>query len=369
MAAAASQTACAICQEDALEERAREEQLGGLDGCGHKFCFECVRAWSAEATCCPMCKAVATALLRYRAGSSEPVERIELQAADNRQAGFAAVADTQAEYDGLLECVACRGEADQDDDDAPALLCDVCNQCWHIACLPQAMQAASRVLYDAARAAEAEAESTGTRVAATPDWPCPDCGTNGHGATVEEAALGVSALELDAATPAALSAPPPPPPLPPPSRDAGPATAPVAALPPRAVRPVASAGPSRPPPRTRATPRPAVASTPVVIGDELRAVLDTELRAGQLMTIEAVAGAGKSTALREYAAHRPSQKILFLAFNTLVQEEMERAFAARGMTHVTVRTLHALACAHTHDVQRGGVWWTRWSSRRSCWRA
>ena len=115
MAAAASQTACAICQEDALEERAREEQLGGLDGCGHKFCFECVRAWSAEATCCPMCKAVATALLRYRAGSSEPVERIELQAADNRQAGFAAVADTQAEYDGLLECVACRGEADQDD--------------------------------------------------------------------------------------------------------------------------------------------------------------------------------------------------------------------------------------------------------------
>ena len=44
-----------------------------------------------------------------------------------------------------------------------------------------------------------------------------------------------------------------------------------------------------------------------MIGHKLAAVLQTELYLGELMTILAVAGAGKSTALREYAARRPAR--------------------------------------------------------------
>lgn len=57
---------------------------------------------------------------------------------------------------------------------------------------------------------------------------------------------------------------------------------------------------------------------------ELRAIVDTDLDAGSLMKIIAVAGAGKSTALLEYAARRPLLQTAFVTSNKTVQVERSR---------------------------------------------
>lgn len=59
--------------------------------------------------------------------------------------------------------------------------------------------------------------------------------------------------------------------------------------------------------------------------------------------INAVAGAGKTTTLMEYAGARPGQKILYLAFNRTVKLEAEKKFAEKGITNVRVETAHSLA--------------------------
>lgn len=59
--------------------------------------------------------------------------------------------------------------------------------------------------------------------------------------------------------------------------------------------------------------------------------------------INAVAGSGKTTTLLEYAAARPGQRILYLAFNKAVKLEAEKKFTARGLSHVKVETAHSLA--------------------------
>ena len=60
--------------------------------------------------------------------------------------------------------------------------------------------------------------------------------------------------------------------------------------------------------------------------------------------INAVAGAGKTTTLIEYAASRsPDSKILYLAFNRSVKLEAQRKFAKRRLHNVQVETAHSLA--------------------------
>lgn len=76
---------------------------------------------------------------------------------------------------------------------------------------------------------------------------------------------------------------------------------------------------------------------------ELAAIVDASLSVGQLMTIVAVAGAGKSFALREYARARTSQTFLFVSFNSAVRKEKADEFARAGLRNVVVHTLHSFA--------------------------
>ncbi|MGN7819161.1 UvrD-helicase domain-containing protein [Chitinophaga sp. 22536] len=60
--------------------------------------------------------------------------------------------------------------------------------------------------------------------------------------------------------------------------------------------------------------------------------------------INAVAGAGKTTTIIEYAKSRPNNsKILYLAFNKSVRNDAIAKFAAYGLTNVKVETAHSLA--------------------------
>lgn len=60
----------------------------------------------------------------------------------------------------------------------------------------------------------------------------------------------------------------------------------------------------------------------------------------RIAVVKAFAGAGKTSTLRAYAAHRPRERLLYVAFNKSVQLEAEKKFA--GMK-TTPRTSHSLA--------------------------
>lgn len=65
------------------------------------------------------------------------------------------------------------------------------------------------------------------------------------------------------------------------------------------------------------------------------------------ITINAVAGSGKTTTIIEYAASRPvNTRILYLAFNKSVKLEATRRFADKGLSHVKIETAHSLAFRH-----------------------
>ena len=67
--------------------------------------------------------------------------------------------------------------------------------------------------------------------------------------------------------------------------------------------------------------------------------------------INAVAGSGKTTTLIEYARARPSEKILYLAFNKTVKLDAGKKFAEMGLTNVRIETAHSLAFS---QIVRGG---------------
>ena len=62
--------------------------------------------------------------------------------------------------------------------------------------------------------------------------------------------------------------------------------------------------------------------------------------------INAVAGSGKTTTLIAYARARPSEKILYLAFNKTVKLDAARKFAEMGLSNVRVETAHSLAYSY-----------------------
>ncbi len=84
------------------------------------------------------------------------------------------------------------------------------------------------------------------------------------------------------------------------------------------------------------------------LSDEQRRVIESDDR---VLKINAVAGSGKTTTLLEYAARRRDQRILYLAYNKSVAEEMRLKVAERSLYHVTVSTIHALAYRYT-DAER-----------------
>ena len=86
---------------------------------------------------------------------------------------------------------------------------------------------------------------------------------------------------------------------------------------------------------------------------ELREIIQCKLAAGDKLLITAVAGAGKSTALKEYAKANPSLEFLFLVFNEEVRTEKEGEFAREGISNVVCRTLHGLAYENTQQLHEG----------------
>ncbi|NJD06690.1 MAG: hypothetical protein FIA97_09370 [Methylococcaceae bacterium] len=77
--------------------------------------------------------------------------------------------------------------------------------------------------------------------------------------------------------------------------------------------------------------------------DEQHAVIQAE---DPILQVNAVAGSGKTTALLEFAAHRPDAPILSLADNRFVADVWDKT-RAHGLGNLTVSTIHALACRHT----------------------
>ena len=61
--------------------------------------------------------------------------------------------------------------------------------------------------------------------------------------------------------------------------------------------------------------------------------------------VNAVAGSGKTATLIAYAKARPSQRILYVAFNRSVKLESQQRFKDAGCHHVRVETAHSLAYA------------------------
>ncbi|BBL74582.1 UvrD-helicase domain-containing protein [Methylomagnum ishizawai] len=62
-----------------------------------------------------------------------------------------------------------------------------------------------------------------------------------------------------------------------------------------------------------------------------------------ILKVNAVAGSGKTTTLLEFAAARPRSRILYLAYNRAVADEVRLKAHGRGLSHMTVKTLHGLA--------------------------
>ena len=88
----------------------------------------------------------------------------------------------------------------------------------------------------------------------------------------------------------------------------------------------------------------------------LQSILRTKLAAGERMRITAVAGAGKSTTLREYARANPALRTLYLTFNRSVKRAQAAVYAREhGLAHVEVRTLGSVAYEATKDVHEGDV--------------
>jgi F-box protein 18 (helicase) len=81
---------------------------------------------------------------------------------------------------------------------------------------------------------------------------------------------------------------------------------------------------------------PRTASNPVLLTDEQQGVVDS---AASELVVNAYAGTGKTTTLRAYAAARPQQRMLYLAFNKVTASEAAASFPP----NVTCRTIHSLA--------------------------
>ncbi|MDR1656966.1 MAG: AAA family ATPase [Deltaproteobacteria bacterium] len=61
----------------------------------------------------------------------------------------------------------------------------------------------------------------------------------------------------------------------------------------------------------------------------------------KFLTVTAYAGTGKTTTLKAFAAARPKEKILYLAFNRTLADDSRRAFV--NLKNVEVKTIHSLA--------------------------
>jgi len=67
----------------------------------------------------------------------------------------------------------------------------------------------------------------------------------------------------------------------------------------------------------------------------------------EILKVNAVAGSGKTTTLLAYAANNPNRRILYLAYNKAIAEEISQKLRAKNVSNVFVTTVHALAYRET----------------------
>ena len=76
----------------------------------------------------------------------------------------------------------------------------------------------------------------------------------------------------------------------------------------------------------------------LTLTDELKLFLSTDLQPSTTLKLEAVAGAGKSTALHLFSAIHAPKRILYLTFSKAEAEAKLLDYAKSTMGHVTVST-------------------------------
>lgn len=81
---------------------------------------------------------------------------------------------------------------------------------------------------------------------------------------------------------------------------------------------------------------------------EWDAIMYQQLMLGEVMLIAATAGAGKSTALREYTRMRPNVRTLYLTFSKDSRDEMQTQYQSPEFNHVDVRTVSSFAWEATN---------------------
>ncbi|KAJ1444249.1 P-loop containing nucleoside triphosphate hydrolase protein, partial [Pelagophyceae sp. CCMP2097] len=74
-----------------------------------------------------------------------------------------------------------------------------------------------------------------------------------------------------------------------------------------------------------------------------------------MMRVRAAAGAGKSTALLEFARLHASSRVLYVVFNCNVQRDQAQKYHREGLDRVHVTTIDALAYNATMDVHGGRI--------------
>ena len=86
--------------------------------------------------------------------------------------------------------------------------------------------------------------------------------------------------------------------------------------------------------------------------DEWKAITGAELAPGDMLKIQAVAGAGKTTVLTDFMAQRPQERFLFVAYNKSIVDSFPARFREAGLENVEVRTMHSIAFEGTRDIHR-----------------
>ena len=76
---------------------------------------------------------------------------------------------------------------------------------------------------------------------------------------------------------------------------------------------------------------------------EQKEIIETDLKIGQSLSIEAGAGTGKTTCFIEYSKKRPASKILYLCFNNKAAREAQEKYKLCGVTNTQTSTIHGLA--------------------------
>jgi hypothetical protein len=58
---------CAICLEEV-------NNIGIINSCDHKYCYDCIKRWSKETNKCPQCKKKFTKITRFKKDQNKKIK-------------------------------------------------------------------------------------------------------------------------------------------------------------------------------------------------------------------------------------------------------------------------------------------------------